>query len=47
MSHLPRLSGREVVGALRKIGYAFDHQRSSHIVVCFDLKGLQERLHAN
>ncbi|MBI1915456.1 MAG: type II toxin-antitoxin system HicA family toxin [Planctomycetes bacterium] len=33
MSHLPRLSGREVVGALRKIGYVFDHQRSSHIVL--------------
>ena len=33
MSHLPRISGREVVKALRKIGYEFDHQRGSHIVL--------------
>ena len=33
MSHLPVLSGRQVVKALRKIGYEFDHQRGSHIVL--------------
>ena len=33
MSYLPRISGREVVKALRKIGYEFDHQRGSHIVL--------------
>ena len=33
MSRLPRVSGREVVTALRKIGYEFDRQRSSHIVL--------------
>jgi predicted RNA binding protein YcfA (HicA-like mRNA interferase family) len=33
VSHLPRISGREVVAALRKIGYVFDHQRGSHIVL--------------
>ena len=33
MSYLPRVSGREVVKALRKIGYEFDHQRGSHIVL--------------
>ncbi|OGG55647.1 MAG: hypothetical protein A3F84_23850 [Candidatus Handelsmanbacteria bacterium RIFCSPLOWO2_12_FULL_64_10] len=33
MSHLPLLSGREVVKALRKVGYEFDHQRSSHMVL--------------
>lgn len=33
MSHLPRISGRDVIKALRKLGYEFDHQRSSHIVV--------------
>jgi predicted RNA binding protein YcfA (HicA-like mRNA interferase family) len=33
VSALPRVSGREVVHALRKVGYEFDHQRGSHIVV--------------
>ncbi len=30
---LPRVSGREVVRALRKIGYVEDRQRGSHIVL--------------
>ena len=33
MSELPRISGREVVKALRKIGYEQDRQRGSHIVL--------------
>jgi len=33
VSHLPRVSGREVVGALSKIGYQRDRQRGSHIVL--------------
>ena len=33
MSHLPRISGREVVKALRNAGYEFDYQSSSHIVL--------------
>jgi len=33
VSRLPRLSGRDVAGALRKIGYEFDHQRGSHMVL--------------
>ena len=33
MSRLPRLSGREVVRALRGIGYELDHQRGSHMVL--------------
>jgi len=33
MSHLPRISGREVVKALKKIGYEVDRQRGSHIVL--------------
>jgi len=33
VSRLPVLSGRQVVKALRKIGYEFDHQRGSHIVL--------------
>ena len=33
MSTLPRVSGREVVKALRKIGYDRDRQRGSHIVL--------------
>lgn len=33
MSGLPQVSGREVVKALRKIGYAEDWQRGSHIVL--------------
>ena len=33
MSHLPRISGREVVKTLRNAGYEFDYQSSSHIVL--------------
>ena len=33
MSRLPRVSGREVVRALEKIGYVVDHQRGSHIAL--------------
>ena len=33
MSALPRISGREVVQALKKIGYEQDRQRGSHIVL--------------
>ncbi len=33
MSQLPRISGREAVKALRKIGYEQDRQRSSHIIL--------------
>ena len=33
MSELPRISGREVVKALRKVGYEQDRQRGSHIVL--------------
>ena len=33
MSILPGLSGREVVRALRKIGYERDRQKGSHIVL--------------
>ena len=33
MSNLPRVSGREVVAVLLKIGYAKDRQKGSHIVL--------------
>jgi predicted RNA binding protein YcfA (HicA-like mRNA interferase family) len=33
VSYLPRVSGREVVKAFSKIGYEFDRQRGSHIVL--------------
>lgn len=33
MSRLPRISGRAVVKALGKVGYLFDYQRGSHIVL--------------
>ena len=33
MSRLPRISGREVAGALRAVGYELDRQRGSHIVL--------------
>ena len=33
MSHLPRISGREAARALRAVGYEFDHQRGSHMVL--------------
>jgi predicted RNA binding protein YcfA (HicA-like mRNA interferase family) len=33
MSKLPVVSGQDMVKALAKIGYEFDHQRGSHIVL--------------
>ncbi|MFL6273929.1 MAG: type II toxin-antitoxin system HicA family toxin [Blastocatellia bacterium] len=33
MSELPRISGREIVKALKKIGYEQDRQRGSHIIL--------------
>lgn len=33
MTRLPRVSGREVVSALRRIGYVQDRQHGSHIVL--------------
>jgi len=33
MSKLPVTSGKQVVKALSKIGYDFDHQRGSHIIL--------------
>ena len=33
MSALPAVSGREVVKALEKIGYLFDRQRGSHMIL--------------
>jgi predicted RNA binding protein YcfA (HicA-like mRNA interferase family) len=33
VSYLPCVSGREVVKALKKVGYEFDHQRGSHIIL--------------
>jgi predicted RNA binding protein YcfA (HicA-like mRNA interferase family) len=33
VSYLPRVSGREVVKALGKVGYEIDRQRGSHIVL--------------
>lgn len=33
MSALPRISGREVVQALKKIGYEQDRQRGSHMIL--------------
>ena len=33
MSELPRISGREVVKALKKFGYEQDRQKGSHIVL--------------
>jgi len=33
LSVLPRVSGREVVKALVKVGYAQDRQRGSHIIL--------------
>ncbi|MFL6283197.1 MAG: type II toxin-antitoxin system HicA family toxin [Pyrinomonadaceae bacterium] len=33
MSELPRISGREVIKALRKVGYEQDRQRGSHVVL--------------
>lgn len=33
MSILPRISGREVVAALSKIGYELDRKKGSHMVL--------------
>ena len=33
MGVLPRISGREVAKALRRIGYEFDRQKGSHIIL--------------
>lgn len=33
MSELPRISGREMARALKKIGYEQDRQRGSHIIL--------------
>lgn len=33
MSKLPVVSGQDIIKALAKIGYVFDHQRGSHIVI--------------
>lgn len=33
MSKLPAVSGQEVVKALVRVGYEFDHQKGSHIVL--------------
>jgi predicted RNA binding protein YcfA (HicA-like mRNA interferase family) len=33
MSTLPRVSGREVIKALRKAGYELDRQRGNHIIL--------------
>lgn len=33
MSKLPRLSGKELIKALSKIGYCIDHQTGSHIIL--------------
>jgi predicted RNA binding protein YcfA (HicA-like mRNA interferase family) len=33
LSILPRISGREAVSALGKIGYEIDRQRGSHIIL--------------
>jgi predicted RNA binding protein YcfA (HicA-like mRNA interferase family) len=33
MPKLPVLSGRDVIKALAKIGYTFDHQTGSHVML--------------
>lgn len=33
MSKLPNVSGREIVKAMNKLGYEFDRQRGSHIIL--------------
>jgi len=33
MSVLPRISGREAIAALGRIGYQVDHQTGSHVVL--------------
>ncbi len=36
MTRLPVLSGRELIKALARIGYLYDHQRGSHIILPHD-----------
>lgn len=33
MSQIPRISGREIVKVLKKIGYEFDREKGSHIIL--------------
>jgi predicted RNA binding protein YcfA (HicA-like mRNA interferase family) len=33
LTRLPRISGRDAVDAFRRLGYEFDRQRGSHIVL--------------
>ncbi len=33
MSHLPQVSGKQIVSALLKIGYDVDRQKGSHIIL--------------
>jgi predicted RNA binding protein YcfA (HicA-like mRNA interferase family) len=33
MTKLPVVSGRQLVKALTKVGYLFDHQQGSHIIL--------------
>ena len=33
MTRLPVVSGRQVIKALVKVGYLFDHQQGSHIIL--------------
>lgn len=33
MTRLPVVSGRQLVKALAKVGYRFDHQQGSHIIL--------------
>lgn len=33
MSHLPRISGRECIRALEKVGFYFKRQEGSHIIL--------------
>ena len=33
MTRLPRVSGRQAVSALGKVGFQFDYQRGSHVVL--------------
>jgi len=33
VTRLPRVSGKEVVKALKKVGYEIDHQTGSHIIL--------------
>ena len=33
MGKLPVVSGKDVVKSLQKIGYEFDHQKGSHIIL--------------